>query len=867
MQDEITDSTARDLRFAALAALAQLTDRIARATRFEELYDAALTALADAIDARRASLLLYDAAGVMRFVAWRDLSDAYRAVAEGHSPWERDEPRPQVLTVSDATLDPSLASLQSAFNREGIRALAFIPLIARTGLIGKFMVYWPEPHELTPVEREAVSGIADRVALGIERLRMEEAVRTSRDHLEAILRGIADGVTAQDETGAIIFANPAAARLSGFASVPEFLEAGPEEIAGRFELFDEDGAPISFGELPGRYALRGETPPSKIVRFRDRVTGVERWSIVAASPVRDAAGQVNLAINIFRDVTQSQEIRQHERFLAAFGEVLASSLDYEVTLKAVARLAIPMLADWCRIDIVGDDGIPHTLAVEHPDTAMLVRAQEMMRRFPPAPERDAVLRVHATGRAELYPLITDEMLSSSGLEPEYLEFLREVGFRSVMVVPLQARGRVLAILTLVATSRSRSYTASDLAFAEDVARRAALAVDNALLFRHEQEARQGEASARAEAEAANRAKDEFLATLSHELRTPLTAILGWSRLLTGNRAEPKFLEDGLQAIARSAEAQARIVDDLLDVSRITSGKLRLEVRPVRLREVLAATLATVAPAAEARHVRLDSGAVADVAVLGDFDRLQQVFWNLLTNAVKFTPRGGSVEMRTVRAPDDSILVEVSDSGIGIAPEFLPHVFERFRQGDSGPTRQFGGLGLGLSIVKSLVELHGGTVAARSEGEGAGSTFAVTLPLAAAEETRGPARDAALSLEGRNVLLVEDEVETRTFLTALLETRGAAVRAVEDVASALGIIDEWMPHLVISDIALPGEDGHALVRTMRAAERWRAIPAIAVTAYGSAIDRERALAAGFDAFLRKPVDPETLVSVVAGLRRN
>ena len=839
-------------RLVALDSVTRLTGRIVQAARAEELYGASLDALEDAIGARRAAVLLYDTGGVMRFRAWRGLSDAYRALAEGHSPWKRDDPNPQIVVVRDVEAEPSLASLRSAFRTEGIRALAFIPLVARDTLLGKFMVYWSEPHDPSEVELEAVSGIAERVAFGLTRLWTEEALRASHDQLEAILRGITDGVTAQDPSGRLVFANPAAARLIGFESVDELLRTPTPQIMERFELFTESGAPMSVADLPGRHALRGETPAAMTVRFRARETGGDRWSVVSASPVWGADGTVHYAINIFRDVTAAQESREREHYVAAVGEALASSLDYETTLKSIAQLSVPALADWCRIDVVDPNGAARVIAIEHRDPRMLERAEEIMRRFPPDKTKSPIVRVLATGTSELYALITDEMLVAASEEAAYLAFLKEIGFRSVMVIPLKARGRTLAALTLVATAHRRAYTESDLAFAEDVARRAALAVENARLFRQEQ-------AARADAETANRAKDEFLATLSHELRTPLTSILGWSRMLTTMSVDETMVADGLQAIARSAEAQARIVDDLLDVSRVITGKLRLQVMPVRLRAVLDAAVASIHPAAEAKRIEIVVAPVDDIVVRGDADRLQQVFWNLLTNAVKYTNPDGRVEI-TTELRDDAVAVLVRDTGSGIAPELLPFIFERFRQGDSGPTRSFGGLGLGLAIVKSLAELHGGGVSAMSEGDGRGSTFTVTLPIARGGVAPSPARASdPRALKGRRILLVEDEPETRGFLRALLETSGAEVRAASGVSEAMDMLDGWTADAVVSDIAMPGEDGYGMIARLRA--RATNTPAIALTAYGGEEDRERALRAGFDAFVRKPVAPQEFLDAV------
>ena len=861
----MTDSdSAQRARFRTLEALARLTARIARATTAEHLFDATLDALAESVGAERAAVLLYDEQDVMRFRAWRGLSDAYRALAEGHSPWSREAKEPRVVFVPDTELDDALEALRPEFRSEGIRALAFIPLVVRGTLIGKFMVYWAESHQLTDVELESVSGIAERVALGLNRLHTEEALRASRDQFESILRGITDGVTVQDRTGRLVFANPAAARLTGMTSVDELLAAPPGRIMERFAIFDEFGDPFDPSDLPGRHALAGETASPVLVRFISRADHAERWSLVSASPVFDSQGQVQLAINIFRDVTQAQEGARRERFLAAMGGVLASSsLDYHKTLESLARVAVPALADWCRIDLAGPDGTARTVAVEHRDPSVLARAREMIQRHHPRPDTSAVLRVIANGKPELHAEITDQMLEQPGLDPELAAFLREIGLRSAMVVPLVARGRTLAALTLVAASPGRRFSEADLAFAEDVARRAALVLDNALLFRDEQEARRREETARSEAEAANRAKDEFLATLSHELRTPLTAIVGWSRMLTTMPADAELRDEGLRAIARSAEAQTRIVEDLLDVSRIITGKLHLATRVVRLREVIEAAVAAVRPAAEARRLVIEWAGAADAAIQGDADRLQQVFWNLLANAVKFTTPGGRVEIR-ISAVEREVAVSVADSGRGIPKELLPFIFERFRQGDAGSTRSHGGLGLGLAIVKSLVELHGGTVLADSAGEGKGATFTVRFPLSepAAEDAR-VAGGKGRTLAGRRVLLVEDDAEARGFLATLLERVGADVRAAAGVGAALALLDGWSADVIVSDLAMPGQDGFDLIRLVRSEPSTRSVRAVALSAYGRDEDRDRALQAGFDSFLRKPIDPASFLDMVAG----
>ena len=376
------------------------------------------------------------------------------------------------------------------------------------------------------------------------------------------------------------------------------------------------------------------------------------------------------------------------------------------------------------------------------------------------------------------------------------------------------------------------------------------------------------------AETATRARDEFLASVSHELRTPLTSIIGWIQLLRDD-SEPVHIAEGLETIERNARAQSRLIEDILDFSRINAGKLRLDVRPVELVDVIGAAIEVVRPATDAKGVNMDS--VLDPnsgLVSGDPDRLQQVVWNLLSNAVKFTPRGGRVRVRLERVTSHSELT-VTDTGEGISSEFLPFVFDRFSQADSTSSRKHGGLGLGLGIVRHLVELHGGTVQAFSPGLGKGATFVVRLPLVVAYQTAMPvseivdagssARAELSDLSGVAVLVAEDNDDARKLLTTIFQRCGATVEAAENVPAALRLLSRFRPDIIISDIEMPGEDGYSLIRKVRAQESHDGrIPAIALTAYTRPPDRVRALDAGFQMHMGKPVEPTELVAAVKSL---
>jgi len=399
-----------------------------------------------------------------------------------------------------------------------------------------------------------------------------------------------------------------------------------------------------------------------------------------------------------------------------------------------------------------------------------------------------------------------------------------------------------------------------------------------LARRRAEQATETERAARELAEQANRVKDEFLTLVSHELRTPLNAILGWTQMLRQTYAADPDLQEGLAVIERNTRAQAQLVDDLLDMGRVTSGKMRLDVQRVDLAAAIEAAVETARPAADAKGLRLQKVLDPGVIVAGDPGRLQQVFWNLLSNAVKFTPRGGYVRVVMQRV-NSHVEVSVTDSGQGMKPEFIAHAFERFRQSDTKGTRRTGGLGLGLSLVKNLVEMHGGAIHATSEGEGKGSTFVVQLPVTVVHPphetdervhprpaiTDAPADVGNISLAGTKVLVVDDERDAREIVRRLLTGAGAEVIVVASAAEALEAIERFRPHVLVSDIGMPDQDGYELIRRVRMlGQGLGRTPAIALTAFARIEDRTRAMLAGFQMHIAKPVEPGELIVTVASL---
>jgi PAS domain S-box-containing protein len=658
-----------------------------------------------------------------------------------------------------------------------------------------------------------------------------------------------------------------------------------------------DASGETVGEIPGWQTVTGQLPELQsgqgwlaMVHPEDREQAAQRWRRTVAArtagesryrlarrdggyawvvdravPVRNPDGTVREWVGTVTDVTEQRRAEDGLRLLAEASSSLSTTMELSPLVSALARASVPLFADLCLVHLRDPrSGSLRLVASEHRDVDLAVLLRELERRHPLPPDaghlHPAVTR---TGVPELHSRVTDELLAAVASGPEHLELLRRVAPWSALVVPLEADQQTVGAITFGTTRSMRVYEEEDLALGAELARRASAGLDAARLYALAQAERQ-------RAEEASRAKDVFLATVSHELRTPLTAILGWARLLRSKRDDGASLERAISIIERNARAQAQLIDDILDVSRIIAGRLRLELRPLDLRTVVEAALDAVRPAAEAKGVALEAESGGEpVTLLGDADRLQQAVWNLLTNAVKFTPPGGRVDL-TVAREDGQVSIQVRDTGQGIGPEFLPHVFERFRQADGGSTRRHGGLGLGLAIVRHILELHGGTATVASPGQGQGSTFTLGLPLEGAEQlTLAPAsRDGTRTprLEGLSVLVVDDEPDAREIISSILVESGATVRVAASAEEAFLALRADRPSVLVSDVGMPGEDGYGLIRRVRAlsGSDGGRTPAVALTAYAQIQDRTRALLEGFQLHIAKPVEPAELVAAVANL---
>jgi len=684
---------------------------------------------------------------------------------------------------------------------------------------------------------------ASKIARDIsDRKEADQAMR----RLAAVVESSDDAIVAKDLHSTIMSWNRAAERMFGYTA---------EEAIGRSvrmiipdDLQPEEDmvlAKIRDGGLVDHYETR-----------RRRKDGSEVLVSLTVSPIVDENGRVVGASKIARDITEQSRLRAAAREqtlvterLSETGAIVAASLDRHTIVQRVIDAAASLTQAEFGAFVYNDlgSGTDYTLS------AHTVPPRDVVQRF--VEQRWDTLRTSTFHGAPSIRL--DDVNDTSG-GPWVV--------RSYLAVPVRTSAGEIVGGLLFGSSASAAFTEQHERVATALASWASLALENARLYLAAREA--------------DRLKDEFLAVLSHELRTPLNAIVGYSRLLRGGLLSGIKMERGLETLERNANALTQIVEDVLDISRIVAGKIRLDVQPVDLAAIVQNAASTVQPAADAKSIRIETIVDPSVGpVSGDPGRLQQVAWNLLSNAVKFTPKGGRVQVRVERV-NSHVEVAVSDTGVGIKPDFLPYVFERFRQADGSLSRKAGGLGLGLSIVRHIVEMHGGSVHAASGGEGLGSTFRVRLPVMIVHATTAdgkrehprtevaPPLAALVDLSGVRVMAIDDEPDALGLLRVVLEAAGAEVITAPSAESALEQVAEAKPHVLVVDLGMPVIDGFQFIRRLRGSDNAaiRNIPAAALTAFARSEDRTRALRSGFEMHLAKPVDPGELVASVATLVR-
>ena len=714
----------------------------------------------------------------------------------------------------------------------------------------------------------AVRGFVAHVKDLSERRRAEASARFQAHLLDTVEQA----VIATDLEGRITYWNHFAERLYGWPA---------EEALGRhvIEVTPAETSAAQAVEIMARLAA-GETWSGEFnVRRRD---GTCFPALVTDTPIQDEAGRMVGVVGVSTDLTERKRgeaaVHAAERRALREYETLLHRLTHLAESLGTARDHLTIFRDLRDFAVVSVPcvGIFISLYDEARDVRLAQYAwgddvEVDVSSLPPMPCTSAGPNSQAVRTRQV--VITNDYWKTKQAGHGQLSVLvgPDNGLRpqSSLVAPMATMGHIIGTVE-VQSYENHAYREEHITAMKMAANLAAVAIENMRLLQFETKAREA-------AEDASRLKDEFLATLSHELRTPLTAILGWSSMLKDSRLDEKTFKMAVEIVERNARTQQQIVDDILDVSRIITGHLRFDAGPTDLRGVVEAAVDTVRHAAAAKGIDIRAEFEPGVGpVFGDARRLQQVFWNLLSNAVKFTPIGGEVRAH-VDCSGAHARVTVTDTGAGISPNFMPYAFDRFRQGDQSTTRVHGGLGLGLSIVRHLVELHGGSVRAESEGEGKGSTFTVELPLvrnagaAARDGEEGgekfSARHAQSSvLNGMSVLVVDDEPDALGLLKTMLELKGARVTAADSAEAAWRALEGHWPDLLLCDIGMPGEDGYQFIRRVRAleSERGRPLPSVALTAYAGEADRALALEAGFQLHVSKPVEPAALVNVIADL---
>lgn len=628
------------------------------------------------------------------------------------------------------------------------------------------------------------------------------------------------------------------------------------------------------------------------IRLRKDGTTVE--VSLSVSPIKAPDGKIIGASKIARDISARKQIEKSLQeqtevveTIYRMGQMLSAELDLHKLVQGVTDAATDLTnAHFGSFfyNILNEDGASYMLytlsgvPIENFAHFPMPRATDL---FGPTFRGEGTIRIADVKKDERY----GKSSPYYGMPPGHLPVT------SYLAVPVISRsGEVIGGL-FFGHPEAGKFTERHAQIIEGIAAQAAIAMDNARLYEAAQKSIQerekllaSEQEARKLAESASRTKDEFLGLLSHELRTPLNAILGWSRML-GSRLDEATYSRAVDSIERNAKLQSRLIDDMLDISRIISGKLRLDTQPVDLTMVINAAVDTLRPAAEAKNIRVY--VVLDYSagiILGDTTRLQQVVWNILSNAIKFTPKDGSIQVSLERI-NSHVEVTVSDSGIGIDEDFLPFVFDRFRQADSTSSKKYGGLGLGLSIVRQLVELHGGTVEANNREDVRGAVFTVKLPVMAVHPKSKQQTnelepniqavggvlpfDCPPSIEGTKILVVDDEPDARILLGTILEQCGAEIKTAESAAQTLLLLEEYEPDILVSDIGMPEVDGYELICKIREKEKGsgKRLPAVALTAFARTEDRLRALSAGFNMHIPKPVEPAELIVVIANLTKS
>uniref|UniRef100_A0A7C3KG63 Circadian input-output histidine kinase CikA n=1 Tax=Oscillatoriales cyanobacterium SpSt-418 TaxID=2282169 RepID=A0A7C3KG63_9CYAN len=768
----------------------------------------------------------------------------------------------QTATSTNVAIAPQLSPEQrSAYTGIQIAAYIGVPLVKQGEFVAGLAVHSARPRNWTLHQIALAEEVAERTWAAVERARVEEALRESEAKYRSLFESIDQGFCLFE----LLFDSNGKPIDYRFVDVNQAFEqqCGLVDAVGKTIL---ELAPNFEPQWIERYAQVVKS--GEAIRFEADVPSLNGVFDIYAFP-SGAPGQ-NLVAALFANITERKQTEaaiaadlRDTQLLRELSARLATEENIQALYQEIMAAAITLTqADAGTVQILDETA----------QDLLLLATQGFERTM-----TDHFYRVNASSntpcgialRSSIRSFVDFDVPASEDPDGS-LRLHADAGLLSAQSTPLISRsGKPIGMVSTHWRTRHRPSD-RELRFLDLLARQAADLIEQRQAEAQRQQLLEQEQAAREEAEQANRIKDEFLAVLSHELRSPLNPILGWARLLQNGKLDAARQREALVTIERNAKLQTQLIEDLLDISRIMRGKLSLTVAPVSLPFVISAAVETVRLAAEAKKIQVILNLAPDVALVsGDAARLQQVIWNLLTNAVKFTPNGGQVIVE-LRQLDRVAQIRVIDTGKGINPQFLPYVFEYFRQEDGSTTRKFGGLGLGLAIVRQIVQMHGGDVWAESQGNGQGATFIVQLPMtkqrAVVSETRSPQSNPDLPLAGIQILLVDDEPDTREFQAFLLEQSGAKVTAVASGLEALQALERSIPDVIVSDIGMPEIDGYMLLQQIhsRLSEQGESIPAVALTAYAAEIDQQRAIQVGFQRHITKPVEPEVLVKAVSTL---
>ncbi|HEY9762643.1 MAG TPA: PAS domain S-box protein, partial [Trichocoleus sp.] len=750
----------------------------------------------------------------------------------------------RTIVVRDVATDSYIAD-QAQFSALKIGSFINVPLTRNNEWKCSLGVYHQQPYPWHSAEVELIRELSIRIWNRVERSRAEEALRQSESRLRLIIESAKDyAIFTLDLDGTITSWNSGAQRVLGHTEAEAIGCNGdmiftPEDLA-RNQAEWEKQTTITQGRAEDE-------------RWHVRKDGSRFWASGTMMQLRDEAGNLQGFVKILQDKTAQRQV--DERFQLLY-ETTRDLLATEQPLALMHNL-------FSKLSSQLDLHCYYNFMVEEKDKRQMLHLKNyegVSEEIAKAIEWLELGGENLCGQVahqRQQVVMNQAQINAHPTAP----FISSMGITAYAGQPLIVQGRLLGTLAFGSHTRTH-FTPEEIDLLRSTCDQVAIAIDRANLI----------ASIQQQAEAlqqANQIKDEFLAVLSHELRSPLNPIMGWARLLRNGKLDATKTAQALATIERNAKLQSELIEDLLDVSRILRGKLSLNVSTVNLVSTIKAATETVRLAADAKSIRLQVNLDPSTGpVSGDATRLQQVVWNLLSNAVKFTPAGGQVTVQ-LTSTENQAQITISDNGKGISSEFLPYVFEYFRQADSATTRKFGGLGLGLAIVRHLVELHGGTVEAESLGEGLGATFTVKIPLLPTSPVADSAEfssQASLSLQGVHVLVVDDDTDTREFIVFLLEQAEAKVTSAASAREALAALMQSKPDVLLSDVGMPEMDGYMMMRQVRdfPPEQGGQIPAIALTAYAGDFNQQRALEAGFQKHLSKPVEPDQVLEAIAGL---